>query len=395
IYSDTTPSALYRAPSRPRAAVVVKTKLGKILDQKTAETIIALVAAAKANLDEKDVQVTDDKGRHFTVIDREGLEAMGNVKWADEQRRNEIEQRKIENLIRAAVPGCEAYVFLDHKIDYTRRERHEVKYGEGTKVHTIKDKREMRTTKGREAEPGARTNVTGTVEAGGEREETTEVNSREEATIQPDKTETLEKPAPEVKALTIAAVVQMPYEYRKDEKGEWIPEVDAAGNPLRDEHGRVVRKKFSASVEEFVKNTKEKLERQIRLAAGMLPGAQNMEVEILPVPYPESQEFPPLPPPSYRRFWEWFRDNVIPFIMIFVILLFGCFLYAQAKRALPHEEAQLPEEEPLALIPEMSEMDKQQATFESMRSNIAKNVAEDPRKAANLLRRWMKRDAYS
>jgi flagellar biosynthesis/type III secretory pathway M-ring protein FliF/YscJ len=79
-------------------------------------------------------------------------------------------------------------------------------------------------------------------------------------------------------------------------------------------------------------------------------------------------------------------------LVVLAILLFA--IYAQASRAIPSEEFEIPEEEALgiSMVPEITEVDQANATFEQMRDRVNEVVSEDPKKAAGLVRKWLKRE---
>ncbi len=396
IYSKSDKPSLFRPNYRQRATVQVTTSLGKELDQPTAETIIRLVAYACAGLEEKDVIVTDQKAQHFRISDTDALNNIAKSKIDQQEQMNNRTRDKIEELLRVAVPDCEAFVFVDAKWDMTRKTISEHEVIEGPALRKIKQSTSDKTRSGPAAETGVRPNVGRASLISGGSVESRDYNSKySDDNYQNGHRDTQTVISPEVKSMTISAVVHLPYEYHM-ENNEWVYEKDAAGNPVVEKAtGKPIRQKFARSL----LNDEEKaaLERNIRKAAGMLSGQENMEVELMQVAWTPPLEPAPPAPTTYDYIFDFMKSNVVPLVLLGVLFAVVYFIYMQARRSIPSDDMRIPSDEELGLSGsrQLSAEEAANAEFQDLREKIGEVVAESPEKAAGLLRRWMQaREGY-
>ena len=398
VYSDAEQKTLFRTPFRQRAAVKVKTSFSRPLSQDVADTIISLVTFARAGLEERDVQVTDQDGRHFT---KEGDENLGRVAAkAVEMNRmtSNMVKKDIEELVRRAIPHSEAYVWVDTTWDLSRRKESEhiltAAMPKQTKTLKITDRHTDLPGGIVGTQPNIRRNANMQPTEGTGRK--IERNyERNEKFVNNDFSykDTENIPCPTIKKQTISVVVHLPYEYRyvdNDPSKGWIMEkpedlkvVDpgASVEPMR--------KQFP--MEPLKDDALLALENAIRKAAGMLEGEEDREVVIQQIPWRPALE------PDKRKeivdHWkEFFASNAIPLILMVILLLAMVFLYLQAKRSLPSEEVELPDMGDFGGmngIRGFSDQDRNQADFENLRTQIGEIIDEDPSKATNIIRRWM------
>lgn len=405
IYSGEERKYLFGPKNRERAAVKVTTKLGRELDQGTADTIVALVAAAKTGLDEQDVVVTDQRGHHFRSRDRNSLyeRAMKQLNL-EGQRRDELVDR-VERLCLAAIPGCQAWAFVDVRVNMDEIRRHKEDYEDGPKTRSRSEKYETESISEPPAETGTRPNIAtaSAMGSGGNREVETSSRKLSDVDYQNDVEVTDTRVAPKIEHITVSSIVQMPYKYvlETDEQGnpiegQYVTLTDYQGNTLVDEMGRPVRKRVPDPEKMLQGEALAKLERQIELAVGRLAGMEGVEIDILQVPYPENQEVGTVPVASTTLALEWASEHWATILLLCVLSCLIYVAYSQASRALPSEEVDLNEEEALALsmVPEMSEADQVHANFEAMRNKLSDLISENPRKSAQLVRKWMTRDSY-
>jgi len=413
VYSGSARSGPFRPEKKRRAAVTIRTRMGKELTDDVANTIINLVSAAEAGMDVKDVMVTDQAGRHFRAQDTGDMAQMSLKSHRIELQRNREYEDRIEKLCRQVVPGSEAWAFVDVEMDWNSKELWKRDYEEGVPSRVDQEKEKRVGTKEPAAEVGTRPNLGRASEVSGTG--TTEMNSYERKTtgrsMQNDETQTWEKQAPYVKRKTISAIVQMPYVYKRgyqDENGvwvyadkkadgtlaDWVPENDSKGNAIFDAEGNPMRRRFAGPA--LAAAERQNLKRLIAKAAGLGSDVAEDAIEILDVAYPEEKEFAKAPPGATLQVIQRIRDKVVPIMML--VLLFACvfFIYLQAKRALPAEEFELPEDQTVAMemLMPATEADQDQAQFEALRTKIADAVAENPAKAAGLVRRWMTKENY-
>ncbi len=389
IYSDEARNSLFGPPMRQKASVIVQTKLGRELTQKEASTIIALVAAAKAGLDPAQVEVADQHGRHFRSETPDSLDALATNQYMLEKQRNDALRDKIENLCRAAIPRAEVWAFVDHRLNMNKRHNHTRTYSDGPKTRERSEKRDMHSLKAPPAETGARPNVGRASQvAGAMTEETTESMKIQSRDYQPSVADNIIEFAPEIESLTISAVVHLPFQYGEELK-------DDKGQPILDElTGQPKRKLESAPA--LTPEKEAELKRSIYSASGIFIGQERVSVEVMQVPWTAPLEVVTPKPPAAQQAYEWLKTNLFPLVIFFGLLFSVYVIYSQAKRAVPAEELELPGEDLLSLSmgAPPSEADQKHAQYESMRNKISELVSDDPKKAANLVKKWMRRENF-
>jgi flagellar M-ring protein FliF len=403
VYSDEGANSLFRPQMRPSASVRVVMKLGKSLNPEMANTIIALVAASKAGLEEKYVVVTDQSGKQFSARAPDDMNYVAAKKWEMERKLNDDLKDKLENLLLSSVPniefggGVDAFVF--HTVDFDKVEVETLDFREGQITRERTEKREMSNTKhpGNQVGTGPNVDRAANVNAagGGTVEETKESRKLAERSFQPGHRKELRTVAPTVIDKSVSALIHLPYQYQRDADGKIIPEKTADGKEVIDPvTGQV--KGIRESTQAFSAAEQDKLKTLIARAAGIKTADIADKIDLSFVPWQPRTEPDPLPPPASTKLFNMINEKFVPIIM--AVVLFGAvyFIYAQAKRSIASEEIVIPGEEDLSasLLPSVSEADQNQASFEAVRNKISDAVAEDPRKAANLVRRWMSRESY-
>jgi flagellar biosynthesis/type III secretory pathway M-ring protein FliF/YscJ len=397
IYTSRDEDSPFALPERQTASVVLTPRLGVTINQDIADTVINLVSFAwGSRLDPRDVMVSDDKGRKFRARDDDSLEGVALEKYKLERARSQEIRDRVEEVCRTAIPGCTAFAFVDTRLNMDKRETMTDTYETGAKTEEWKEAIEAQSTEGPPAPPGTTTNVvraTNMEAAQGTLRQSREEAKRSRTAYQPSRRlETVEK-APEVEQITISAVVHLPWEW------EEVPPAPEAGEAAGEGEGEAAaaeaepaRQRVSAPplAGEELNN----LERLIRNASGMAAGQENMEVAIRQVPWSPPLEAPPEPDPMWVLLLRWVGENGFPLAMLVVLAILLFAIYAQASRAIPSEEFEIPEEEALgiSMVPEITEVDQANATFEQMRDRVNEVVSEDPKKAAGLVRKWLKRE---
>lgn len=397
IYAEAETRQLFRTPARQRATISVAMAYNRPLAQDLADTIISLVAFAKSGLEERDVIVSDQDGRHFTKDAEDNVGRIA-VKAIEMNRISSNRVKKdIEELVRRSIPNSESYVWVDTTWDLSKQ-----KITEDTLVAAMPARINTRKITDRHTdEPGqvvgTQPNVrrTANVQSEGTGRRISRDYERAEKDIQnafsTKKTELI--PAPKIEKQTISVVVHLPYEYRhidNDPTKGWAMETkedilaadpNASGNEQ-------LRKQFPAP--ELKGEDLLNLENAIRKASGMLDGEGSREVMITQIPWRPALET------DKRKeivdHWkEFFASNAIPLILMSILLIAMVFLYLQAKRSLPSDEVELPDLSDIGAggTKPFTDQDRNQADFENLRNQIGDIIDEDPSKATTIVRRWM------
>lgn len=399
IYTSAERKPLFRAPYRQRAAVKVTMKMGRNLNQPMADAIIALVTFARSGLDEKDVVVTDQKGSHFRNDDEN---AIGKIAFKGQELNlltSERARRDIEACVRLMIPSSEVYAWVDTKwnMDQKTVHREEILQGMPTLVTTrkIADHSSDRPSNVVGVNPNVSrsTNMNG---GGNGREVARDFSRSEKDTrFENGKEMTNLTVAPVISSQTAVVVVHLPPQRVLDKSGKPVYELGQDGKPLPDVNGNPKIKMVSMGELKGAQLTA--LERSVRKAAGMLDGAQNMEVEISQVPWMPDLEGDKSPDKedSFRRLLS---ENVASIFMMGILLVALFFVYRLAKRSIPAEEIELPDSADFGNLfapAHLSDQDRAQADFEQMRDQVGDFIEEDPAKAASIIRRWMvTRESY-
>ncbi|MDR0868754.1 MAG: hypothetical protein LBP75_09845 [Planctomycetota bacterium] len=396
IFADAEKKSLFRVPMRQRATVTVKTAYNKPLTQDMADTIIAMVAYAKSGLQAEDVSVTDQSGRNFRRDSDEQLTRVATKQMAMNRAASDKVKKDVEELVRRAVPNCEAYAWVDTTWDLSRRKevQHRLDAAMPKQVNKLK------ITERHTDEPGAivgtqpniRRNTNMQPEGNGRKIERFAERTESKVLNEFSYTDTETVPDPKITKQTISVIVHLPYEYRyldNDPAKGWIME-DAnspqANDPTREGD---LRQRFPVAA---VKDDQLlALENSIRKAAGMLEGEDRREVIIQQIPWRPQLEVD-RQREVVNRWEEFLHSNAVSLVLMGILFIAIVFLYLQAKRVLPTEEIKVPSLAELAggITPKVvSEQDKSQADFENLRSRVGDFINEDPMKATSIVRRWI------
>ncbi len=401
IYSDDARNSLFGVSHRKTASVSVKTSIGKTLTEDTANTIISLVAAAKAGLDPRDVVVTDQKGNKFHASSSNGLSAMARQKWDYEYAEDEKMRRKLESLIREFVPnihyGGDVLAFPRHDInfDYIEELRKDVLPGE---VATQSSRNTSQTsTELPNEEPGVNPNVRRVANMGANpvlySRESRFTEKTSERTMQNSIRETATKFAPSLRNLTISAIIKLPYRLRVDENGQPVQAVNEHGQLLIDPDTRLPMHDRE-SVPYLPDAEVEQLKRQIAMAAGIDPADIPEKIEISQVAW----QPPVISPPGGEAFvamaLRLLSQNMTAIITFIFFALAVFIVYRYATRPIPTEVDEPMEEETLTLAMTHEEDDEEMSDeeWDKLRAKVTAAVQEDPKRAANLLKRWMRKE---
>jgi Flagellar biosynthesis/type III secretory pathway lipoprotein len=401
IYSDDARNSLFGVSHRKTASVSVKTTVGKILTEETANTIISLVAAAKAGLDPRDVVVTDQKGNKFHASSSNGLSAMARQKWDYEYAEDEKMRRKVEALIREFVPnihyGGDVLAFPKHDInfDYIEELKKEVLPGEV--ANTSSRKTTQTSSELPNEEPGVNPNVRRVANMGSNpvlyTRESRFDEKVAERTMQNSIRETATKFAPSLRSLTISAIVKLPYRLKMDENNQPVQAVNEHGQLLIDPETRLPMHERE-SVPYLNDAAIEQLKRQIAMAAGIDPAEIPEKIEISQVAWTP----PVISPPGGEAFvalaLRLLSQNMTA-IVTFIFFAFAVFIvYRYATRPIPTEIEEPMEEETLSLAMTHEEDDEENSDeeWDKLRAKVTAAVQEDPKRAANLLKRWMRKE---
>lgn len=401
IYSDDAKNSLFGVAHKKTASVRVKTALKRELTDEIANTIIALVASAKAGLDPRDVVVTDQMGRKFHSQSGNTLNSMGRQKWETEFALGEEMRRTLENLIRQYIPNIEydgvvsAFPKLDVTFDYKEELHKEVLPGE---VLTSETRKFTNTSNRRPAEePGVQPNarrVANLTNPGflyiDEQRTDEKTASR---TMQNSIRETATKFAPKINNTTVSAIIHLPYELERDDEGKTVQAVNELGEPLTDPETRLPMWK-KKSITPLTQAELDNLKELIAHAAGIPIAEIPEKIAIRQVEWAAPVHSPVGADPTLIRFWKTLGQNFTA-IVTFIFFAFALFfVYRYATRPIPTEIDEPIEQETISLAMTHDEEEEEMGDeeWDNLRSRVAAAVQEDPKRAANLLKRWMRKD---
>ena len=402
IYSDDVRRSLFGVAHKITAAVRVDTKLKKDLTEPEAETIISLVAAAKAGLDPRDVVVTDQNMNKFHTTATSGLNAMAKRKWDAEYALDEALRRKLENLMRQYIPNIEyegdVNAFPKHEVDFNDREQTLVEVLPGETLRKQTSSRDYLSTRRPNEEPGVQPNARRVANMGPwgywYTDETRETNKTADTQMQNGRRETAIRFAPSISNLTISAIIQLPYRYQRDGEGKPIQAVNEAGEPLIEEETRLPMW-ARESVDALSPARVEELKRQIAQAAN-IPLAEIPErIEVSQVPWTAPVVSPRGGEPIMSVAVRALTQNMTAIITFIFFALAVFIVYKYATRPIPTELEEYVEPEAVSLALTTADDDDDEMTddeWDKLRSKVTAAVQEDPKRAANLLRRWMRKD---
>ena len=402
IYSDDARRSLFGVAHKKTASVRVRTKLRKPLSESDAETIIALVASAKAGLDPRDVVVTDQMGNKFHTSSSNGLTAMAKQKWDTEFQLDEALRRKLENVMRQYVPNIQyegdVNAFPKHEVvfDYREQTYREVLPGEvGNSASTTISRS---STSRPSEEPGVQPNARRSANLAGpfayQINETRENIKEKQQTNQNSIRETATKFSPAVKNLTVSAIIHLPYQLRRSEEGKPVQAVNELGEELIDPDTRLPM--WDRETVPFLSAEKvEELKRQIAHAAGIPLADIPEKIEVSQVAW-----MPPVVSPqggeaALAMALRILRANATAIVTFIFFALAVFIVYRYATRPIPTELDEYVEPETMSLAltsAEEEDEDISDEEWDKLRSKVMAAVQEDPKRAANLLKRWMRKD---
>ncbi|MCD8350939.1 MAG: hypothetical protein LUC93_10060 [Planctomycetaceae bacterium] len=402
IYSDDVRTSLFGVAHKKTAAVRVRTKLQKSLTENDAETIISLVSAAKAGLDPRDVVVTDQLGNKFHTQSNSGLTAMAKQKWSTQYALDEELRRKLENLMRSYIPNfsyegdVNAFPKHDVSFDYVEVLDHQILPGEvGRSPNSTYS---MVSTKRPFEEPGVQPNARRVANMGGYgwlyQEETRENRKDKSQENQNSYRQTATKVAPMVKNLTVAAVIHLPFQLRRDDEGRPIQAVNEMGEPLIDPETRLPMWERESAAP-LGQAQVDELKRQIAFASGIAAADIPEKIEVSQLPWMPPVYSPPggeAPLALAMRLLSQHMTSIITFIF-FALAVY--IVYRYATRPIPTELEEYVEPEAMSLALTQAEDDDDDNVdeeWDNLRSKVTAAVQEDPKRAAVLLKRWMRKD---
>ncbi len=365
-------------PVKPRASVKVTTRRGYTLTRDTADTIIALVSAAKAALDPQDVVVVDQEARHFYARAEDSVSDAAIERQTIERQVEEEARAKVEELVRAFKPGAEAFVFVNQVLDLDERKTDTREVLEGQIQRQIESQREASSVEGPQNEVGTNPNVAQLTPPAGGGTRTQESSEASDTTFALGEKNSLHYQAPgKTEQMSVSVVMHMPPVYETTEDGfRRLDEETQLPIPT------------SESQPPLDTDETDALKRSIANAVGL---ASVRDVELRQVPWNLSRA--DAKPPTDVGFL--LRRAALKHfaVILLAVMLLGVVLAIslQVRRVIPPEEAP-PEEEAEEEAPGFEEATEEQRAnlqFEQMRNKVAEVVAEDPDKAASLVRRWL------
>ncbi|MHC4870235.1 MAG: flagellar M-ring protein FliF C-terminal domain-containing protein [Planctomycetota bacterium] len=365
------------APIRPRASVKISTRKGKKLNQKIADTIVALVSAAKAGLEKKNIVVVDQEARHFYAKDDDSM-GQGAMERLELQRREErIMRDKIEEAVRSYYPRAEAFAFVNVEFDLDKKasKTHDIREGQIQRKKT--HKQDFKSTEPTGNEVGVNPNISRNNQGEGKTKITTNSIKDADLFMENGYIDSVHEVAPgDVKEMTVSVVMHLPYVNKKDEEGK--VELNDKGKPVMIASPKLAQ----PEVQELAGF----ISKSIGLAS--LRDVSIRQVEWTP-PIDTGDDGP-----STASFLKDIAVRNLTAVVLAGLAVAGLIMiWSQVKRVIPSEELASLEEEmsspALSMIEELTDDDKRNASFEQMREKVADFVAEDPRKAASLVKRWL------
>ena len=401
IYSDDARTSLFGVAHKKSASVRIRTKLKKSLSEEQANTIIALVASAKAGLDPRDVVVTDQLGNKFHASASNGLSALGKQKWDYEFKLDEEMRRKLENVIRQYVPNIQyegdVNAFPKHEVAFDQRQQtyHEVL--EGQPASTTSEKMSKRSSQRPSEEPGVQPNVRRSANLsnpwGWYVNESSEDVKRAARTNQNSIRRTDTVFAPSVTNLTVSAIIHLPYRLKRDADGKPVQAVNEAGDPLLDPETRMTMWERE-SVEPLTAAQIEELKRQIAHAAGIPLADIPEKIEVSQVAWMPPVQSPQGAEPTLAYVYRIFKDNLTAFatLMLFVVAFITMWYFTSRPIPTEVEDPIEPGAISLAMTQDEEEEEMSDEEWDKLRAKVTAAVQEDPKRAATLLKRWMRKD---
>ncbi|MDR0361676.1 MAG: hypothetical protein LBJ46_03170 [Planctomycetota bacterium] len=401
IYSDEVRTTLFGPAQKKSASVRVTTKLQKPLTDDAANTIIAVVSAAKAGLDPRDVVVTDQKGNKFHASSGNSLGAVAKQKWDTEFALNEELRRKLENLMRTFVPNIQyegdVNAFPKHEVDFDLTEvmYHEVLPGQPSRV--LSEKQSARSSSRPYEEPGVNPNVRRVANLNNNASfyvtETSEDRKLGDRSNQNSWRQTATKVGPKVTNLTISAIIHLPYRLKRDAEGKAVQAMNEFGEAIIDPETNAPMWE-KETMDPISDDRVGELKRQIAHAAGIPLAEIPEKIEISQVPWTAPVYAPTGAESWFARNLRMLKDNTGNIVLLGVFALVILVAVYFFRRPIPTEvDEPLDEGElSLALTAEDEDEDLVDDEWESLRAKVATAIAEDPKRAANQVKRWMRKD---
>ncbi len=401
IYSDDARNSLFGVAHKKSASVRVKTKLKKPLTEDVANTIIALVSSAKAGLDPRDVVVADQMGNKFHSSAANGLTAMAKQKWDTEFALAEEMRRKLENLMRQYIPNIQyegdvnAFPKFDVVFDYRETLYKEVLPGE---VGSSSSRKFTQSSSKRPSEePGVQPNVRRSANLnnwGYYYTEESNTNEKEaQRTMQNSIRETATKYSPSVTNLTVSAIIHLPYRLKKDNDGKPIQAVNELGEALIDPETRLPMWERETAPRLSAEQVEE-LKRQIAQAAGITLADIPEKIEVSQVEWQPPVHAPVGGEAPLSLAMRLLRQNATAIVTFIFFALAVYIVYRYATRPIPTELEEPIQESTMSLAMTREEDEEEQGDeeWDKLRSKVVAAVQEDPKRAANLLKRWMRKE---
>ena len=403
IYSDDARRSLFGVAHKKTASVRVRTRLKKALTESEAETIIALVSSAKAGLDPRDVVVTDQLGNKFHTMSNNGLTAMAKQKWDTEFALDEELRRKLENLMRQYVPNIQyegdVNAFPKHEVTFDYREQTHREVLPGEVANSTNISRQYSSTQRPFEEPGVQPNARRTANMFGpgsawQISETTENTKEKQITNQNSLRETATKFSPAIRNLTVSAIIHLPYRLRRDDEGKPVQAMNEMGESLIDPETRLPMWD-KESIDPLPQDKVDELKRQIAHAAGISLAEIPEKIEVSQVAW-----MPPVLAPqggeaATALILRLLAQNMTSIITFLFFSLAVYIVYKYATRPIPTEIEEYIEPETMSLAMTTRDDDEEDIAdeeWDKLRSKVTAAVQEDPKRAANLLKRWMRKD---
>ncbi|MBN1257547.1 MAG: hypothetical protein JXA52_07560 [Planctomycetes bacterium] len=368
-------------PIKPRASIMIKTALGKKLDQAVAETIISLVSASLSGLDKTNVTVTDQHGAHYYTRSTDDSGFMAAERLAQQRMLQEHYKQIVEDIARAFYPGIEAFGFVTVVLDLDTKREKTTEVLEGVAIRKQTSKEESESTSKPSAEVGTVPNTVRSANVsggGGEHQKFTRKTG--DTTYKPGEkiTETI-KTTGEIKDMSVSVMMHVPAKVELDPATN-KPKLDADGKPVR-----IPAPLLSA--EEVTT-----LQRAIAEGIGHPKFSDIVVKQVEWSPPFEAEDEVKLSAVLLAMV----RENLTGIILGGITLMTLLMIYAQVRRVIPAEEMAMETPEAEEAIPSLfegiGEDDRANIAFAQMRTKIGEIVDEDPKKAASLVKRWITAD---
>lgn len=409
IFSDDKRMGMFLGTAPLSASVLVRTRFGRPLDDAMAQTIIDLVACAKADLKPQNVRVTDQTGqRRFSYNDDNSPLAMVKNGLEHERQRDAIVYTRIEDLLRVRIPnlanGGAVTIVPVHRVRADRVQIGEQEYYEGTAVEKESFTQKTRSTQGPPYEPGVQPNVGTSARvdaenngagAGGARKESSNDIKRQTTRNQPSRRDTVTDKAQAVEDVTLSVIIQLPYELELDENGKTIPATDEYGDPIINPETRKpeLRKK---SIAKLTDEEMRVLRNICGNAAGIKPDAVAEKVLIDQVEWRPPVYSSPTAESTVTALVRMLRKNGFAIVAAFMLVALSLVFVWQARQqvSVTLEDDELEEDEVAESIgADVPVEDPAHIEMEATRMRVREAVMEDPKRAAALVKRWINKDA--